>query len=166
MIPIPMHQVQEMIKNVKERYHEKNLMFSAFTLIEMLCVLFVVSMISLCSIYGFVGLKNRVEQQVFLQTFENNLAYIHERAIIGENATYIRAKQYFVSIDFPYDGQPEEVLYPPKTLKISDSESITFHHYTGTYGPISSFVFYDKLANRRIIYQLFLGSGRYEKRIE
>ncbi|EOT38179.1 competence type IV pilus minor pilin ComGD [Enterococcus columbae] len=138
---------------------------AGFTLIELLCVLFIVSLVSTIGLHGFLGLKARVEQQVFFQTFENNLAYIHERAIIGGTAAYIHSRQDYIAIDFPYDGKAQEILYAPSSIKVITINDLTFHQYTGTYGPISSFDFVDTLANQRITYQLFLGSGRYEKRI-
>ena len=140
---------------------------SAFTLFEILLVLFCCSLFLLLPVLSIQSWQRRIEVQQFLASFEKNILFTQEMAIVNGKNTHVILNEEMQKIFFNSTKEIDNStkLVVPKSLKVSGSKQITFKQFTGNSGNLSKFVFYWQSGKQTVEYQFQMGSGRFVKKI-
>lgn len=125
----------------------------AFTLLESLLVLFVVSMLAL-GLSGGVGTAFRsVQETVFLWEFEHLYRESQKLAVSSQEEVVLQVGAGQLSNGY------QEVAFPA-TVSVLEERSVVFNREGGN-SSLAKVRF--QLADKRVDYQLYIGSGRYKK---
>ncbi|MGT2799507.1 competence type IV pilus minor pilin ComGD [Streptococcus marmotae] len=125
----------------------------AFTLLESLLTLFIVSFLALALSGSVHSVFRQVEEQVFFMEFEQLYKSSQKLAV---------SSQQTISLDVT----PQQItngyqsLYLPESVQVDNGQKIVFDKDGGN----SSLAKLQFLTDQKIVrYQLYLGSGRYKK---
>ncbi|MBY5023429.1 competence type IV pilus minor pilin ComGD [Streptococcus suis] len=125
----------------------------AFTLLESLLTLFVVSFLAV-SLSGTVQMAFRsVQEEIFLWEFE---------AIYKDSQKLAASSHQSVSLTI---GEQEvtnghQAVQVPRNVKVLEEKTITFEENGGN-SSLTKIRF--RLSQKIVMYQLYIGSGRYKK---
>lgn len=138
----------------------------AFTLVEMLLVLLILTTLASLGVQGYQGMQIAMERERFFRKFESNVYLAIESAMTTNDWTNINVGSDSLSITIPNHFSKSLVQKLPSDLSISSSNHIIyFKKATANYAPTAKIIFTDKHYKKRITYQFYFGSGRYEKTI-
>lgn len=139
----------------------------AFTLIETLVVLLCCSLFLLLPVLSIQSWQKRIEVQQFLSSFEKNILFTQQMAIVNSMDTLLFLDEEKQEIFFYSTKQVADKtkLIIPGVLKVSGPKQIVFKKATGNNGNLSKFIFNWQSGKQRIEYQFQLGSGRFVKKI-
>ncbi|AGM97958.1 type II secretion system protein [Streptococcus iniae] len=125
----------------------------AFTLIEaLICLLIITSSILLLSL-PIRGIYSKVEEQLFFLSFEN--CYRHSRKV-----SLLRQKEHYFQVSEKKIRFEEQELTIPNSVKALGSHKIRLNKLGGNHS-LAKITF--KTGAQEITYQLNLGSGTYRK---
>ena len=129
------------------------LRIKAFTLLESLLVLFVVSFI-LLGLSGSVQAGfNQVQEQLFLLEFEYLYQESQKLSLAGHEKIKLTISDRKISNDY------QQVEFP-KTLQEHAPQTIQFDQAGGN-SSLSKIVF--QTEDKRVVYQLYMGNGKFKK---
>ena len=129
------------------------LRIKAFTLLESLLALFVVSFI-LLGLSGSVQAGfNQVQEQLFLLEFEYLYQESQKLSLAGHEKIKLTISDRKISNDY------QQVEFP-KTLQEHAPQTIQFDQAGGN-SSLSKIVF--QTEDKRVVYQLYMGNGKFKK---
>lgn len=154
-----------MINTKKVKNKVPNLL--AFTLFETLLVLICCALFLLLPVLSIQSWQQRIEVQQFLASFEKNILFTQQMAIVNGINTSLSFDEEKREISFYatkkiVDGTNVTL---PEALIVSGPKQITFKKLTGNNGNLSKFIFNWQSEKQTIEYQFQLGSGRFVKKI-
>lgn len=127
----------------------------AFTLLESLLVLFLVSLLAL-SLSGAVSRTfAKVEENLFFTGFEQ--LYLDSQRFSSSQQTPVQLKVTGQEVSNGY-----QLLQLPKTVQVQENKTIEFSADGGN-SSLTKLVF--RTQTESIAYQLYIGSGKYKKTI-
>lgn len=138
------------IKRIKAiaRYRTK-----AFTLLESLCVLFLMSFLLLSLSSSVKGIFARVQEELFFLSFEQLYRQTQRLAIS-------RQKEMLFSIDQESISNQDSQLKLPKGMTVDKAYRLKISQSGGN-SSLSKIVFTSQ--HKTVTYQLYIGSGNYKK---
>ena len=139
----------------------------AFTLFETLLVLLCCSVFLLLPVLSIQSWQRKIEVQQFLTSFEKNILFTQQIAIVNGIDTKLTLNEDKQEIIFYSTKQIADTtkLMVPEALKVSGPKQISFKKTTGNSGNLSKFIFKWQAEKQAIEYQFQLGSGRFVKNI-
>lgn len=141
-----------------------------FTLIESLLVVFICTMFMLLPTLAIKKWKQVLEVDQFFSSFEKQLLFTQQMAIINMTDTQIVFFESSRHIKFltPKNEQllEEVLLEVPASLEAAGPQKIIFKKGSGNNGKLAKFSFSWTEKNQLIEFQFQLGSGRYVKKIK
>lgn len=157
----------------------KILTHRAFTLVEALLVLAVVSCFSLLPVLAVKGWQEELEVAHFFSRFEKMLLVSQQIAIIEGVGTKVHVERSTNLVKFQTEGTNaktgtlhEEDRFPPleipNPLKYSGGNTTEFSFIQDAGSPrkLTSVTFSRNDKSMKVKYQLQMGSGRFEKTVE
>ena len=139
-----------------------------FTLIEMILVLFVISVIMLIPSMKIPNMERAVTDIFFFEEFERFIQVTQESAVFSGRACRIAMKKGSNEILFDYvlsTGNKRHVYIEiPETIKAQTDTFVTFLGETGTLSKVTKFKFLVVKSNKTVVYQFYLGSGKFVKK--
>lgn len=143
--------------------------YTGFTLIETLITLGLICLLFFLPAISLDGLYQQYRIHFFFSQFEKKMAFAQQAAIIsGRKATvYVHDQQ----CDFFYQWYQnvqriEELMFPPEIESGVKEVSLNFKAGKGNVDKLPKFIFIDKKNQKKYVYQINLGSGKYEKKVE
>lgn len=154
-----------MINTMKVR--NKGIDLLAFTLFETLLVVLCCSLFLLLPVISIKSWQQRIEVQQFLSSFEKNVLFTQQMAIVNGINTCLLLDEEKQEMFFCFSEQMADrsKLTIPKILKVSGPKQIHFKKITGNNGNLSKFVFYWQSKKETVEYQIQMGSARFVKKI-
>lgn len=142
---------------------------TAFTLLEQLLVLLIVSLLILLSHQSFQRGKERYEEEHFIQAFETRYLFTQKMAIISPYNSAIYWKNNQKTFEFIYyEHQKSQNLHPltvPTTVRVKKAPlTLTFVNISGHNGLLTEYIFACQASKKQITYTLQMGNGRYVKK--
>lgn len=125
----------------------------AFTLIEaLICLLIITSSIILLSL-PISGIYRKVEEQLFFISFENSYRHSQKVSLLRQQELYFQILDNKIRFE-------EQELRIPKSVKTLGNHKIKLNKLGGNHS-LAKIIF--KTETQEITYQLHLGSGTYRK---
>lgn len=146
----------------------ENRAWSGFTLLEMILVLFVVSVIMLVPSMKIPNMERALTDIFFFEEFERLIQVTQESAVFSGQACRIVMKKGSNEILFDYvlstGGKRHSYIEIPETIKAQTDTFVTFLGETGTLSKVTKFKFLVVKSNKTVVYQFYLGSGKFVKK--
>ncbi|MFV0560012.1 MAG: competence type IV pilus minor pilin ComGD [Enterococcus sp.] len=143
----------------------KKWVFSAYTLVESLVVLSIVSFMIALPVLMTNKLKEQIIVNQFLSSFEKQVLATQQAAIVCQRSTSISTDSNKKTIIFSAPSKFGGRLIIPEFLAMQRCATISFTPYTGNNSTLKQYSFYWPSQKKTIAYQFQLGSGRYVKKI-
>lgn len=146
--------------------------YHGFTLIESLIVLSVVSTMVLIPTLKLTNLYQRYRCQHFFNQFEKNLHATQQSAIVSGRMSRVyynsEKNMYFFDYNWSSEYIHQVELFLPPEVVYKNGGNLFFHPPNGNIstGALSAIIFQESITGKTITYQLTLGSGKYDKKIE
>lgn len=144
--------------------------FAGVTLVESLIVLSLSTSLLLLTVSQVTSWRRQVAYDYFVAEFERSLVYSQQAAILSQRGSRVFSQTHSNIIEFSYydyqQEQQREVLELPIDLEVVRETVVTFRPGTGNVNRINRFEFYNQHKGERLIFQYYLGSGRFVKREE
>lgn len=141
-----------------------------FTLIESLIVLFICSIFLVMPTLALRKWQQVLEVEQFLSSFEKNLLFTQQMAIVSNVDTQILFTEQSAQFDFFYANEGRQwsqfSLKAPASISAQGPKKIIFKKGSGNNGNLSKFSFYWDIKKQIIEFQFQLGSGRYVKKVK
>lgn len=134
-----------------------------FTLIESLLVIFICTMFLLLPTLAVNKWRQVLEVNQFLSSFEKQLLYTQQMAVIHSIDTQILFLEERQELNF--FTTEETSLKVPQDLQATGPSKIVFKSSSGNNGKLSKYSFSWTEKKQIIEFQFQLGSGRYVKQI-
>lgn len=125
-----------------------------FTLIEALLTLSVITFLTLATSGSIKTIFNQVQNQLFFVTFEQVYRETQRLSASREKETVLRITDRY--LENPLGRYPV-----PDTVTLEQERQLVFNQAGGN-SSLAKIVF--KTSEGRVIYQLYLGSGQYQKK--
>lgn len=125
----------------------------AFTLLESLCVLFLLSFLLLSLSTSVKGIFARVQEELFFLSFEQLYRQTQRLAIS-------RQQEMLFSIDQEKISNQDSQLKLPAGLMVDKAYQLKISQ-TGGNSSLSKIIFSSQ--HKTVTYQLYIGSGNYKK---
>lgn len=125
----------------------------AYTLLESLLTLFMISFVTILLSSSVHGVFTGVEEQVFFLEFERMYKTSQQLAISSNRPVVLDFTTSTISNGY-------ERLTLPSTVKLQQEQQILVDHHGGN-SSLAKIEFLTK--EKKISYQLYLGSGNYKK---
>ena len=135
-----------------------------FTLMESLVVLFICTTFMLLPVLAINKWKQVLDVEQFLSSFEKNLLFTQQMAVVNTIDTQIVFFEDSQQISFV--SSKNESLLIPEALHANGLNKIVFKKDSGNNGNLSKFSFLWKEKKKVIEFQFQMGSGRYVKKIQ
>ena len=146
----------------------ENRFWRGFTLIEMVMVLFVVSVIALIPSLKLPDMERQLDNQFFFEEFERLITITQESAVFSGRASRIIMKRNERSVAFDYvlsNGvKTHYYVEIPEDIRAETDTFVTFLGETGTLSKVTKFKFLLTKSQKKVVYQFYLGSGKYAKK--
>lgn len=140
--------------------------YSGFTLLESLIVLLVCTVFTLLPILSLADYQQVIENEQFIESFEKNLLYTQQMAIVMNKDTQIIFNEQTQVFHYIIEESKEIILKEvPTQIKAKGPSKIVFKQGSGNNGNLSKYTFENQLKKQVIEFQFQLGSGRYVKKI-
>ncbi|KXT77912.1 Late competence protein ComGD, access of DNA to ComEA [Streptococcus sp. DD13] len=127
----------------------------AFTLVESLLTLFVVSFVTLLFYSGVGEGFHQAQEQLFFQDFEALYRESQDRALHSHQEVVLQINETSIT-----NGRQTSIY--PQGVRPAQSYRIVFAPGTGGNSSLQKVVFQSR--NGFVEYQLYIGSGRYQKK--
>lgn len=125
-----------------------------FTLIEALLTLSVITFLTLATSGSIKTIFNQVQNQLFFVTFEQVYRETQRLSASREKETVLRITDRY--LENPLGRYPV-----PDTVVLEKEQQLVFNQSGGN-SSLAKIVF--KASGERVTYQLYLGSGQYQKK--
>lgn len=136
-----------------------------FTLIESLVVVFVCTFFMLLPTLSIERWRHMIEIEQFLSTFEKQVLFTQQMAIIKMTDTQIVFEEEQQQLYFIVSENEQIHLSVPTDLNASGPNKIVFKAISGNNGKLAKFTYDWPEKKQSIEFQFQLGSGRYVKKI-
>lgn len=138
----------------------------AFTLLETLIVLSVLSLFASVSFVAIPKIKEELEVYYFLNQFENNILLTQQAAIFSVVRTTIKREHQQNYIEFLLEGNRKVIQTAPPALNLRVTPPVYFGIGTGNIVKTETIIFSWENKKQEIKYEFLFGKGRYEKTIK
>ena len=138
---------------MQNKIQTKRLQIKAFSILESLLVLGLVSMISLALSGSVQSTFAAVEEQIFFMEFENLYRETQKRSIASQQKTSL-------SLDGQTISNGSQKLTVPKGVQAPSDQSILFDRAGGN-SSLAKVEF--QTSSGRVRYQLYLGNGKIKR---
>lgn len=139
-----------------------------FTLIETLLVLAIVIGLLYFPIQRWQRWQDQLAGEYFFQQFERQLLSAQQMAISMGNPTEVMAssKRKVITLRLltPSNVKYNDELPLPDCVRSKKYTSVTFNGRTGNTGEIKYYEFETTYSDENVIFQFYLGSGRFERK--
>lgn len=125
----------------------------AFTLLESLLTLFVVSFIALMLSSSVHGVFQYVEEQIFFMEFEHLYKTSQKLAISSH-------QEIILDVNHSHISNGYQTIVLPETIEVKTAQQLVFNKKGGN-SSLAKLAF--STETKDIRYQLYLGSGRYQR---
>lgn len=137
-----------------------------FTMAEALITLMVVSMFVLLPSLSLSGWQKTMEEELFISSFEKNIAAAQQAAIARQRITRINfLKETIAFMNTKYASNETVALSIPEGVTCESPGTITFKSTSGNYSELRSVTINVPRRRMSIKYQFMLGSGKYTKTV-
>lgn len=138
------------MQNIKMKLRSS---IKAFTLLEGLLTLFLISFMLLCLSLPVSDSYARVEEHLFFMRFEQAYRHLQKLSILRQKEHVLVLKPHYIKAE-------EAILPLPKQVKLKSTQTLTIDKLGGNHS-LARVVFENR--DRQITYQFYLGSGNYQK---
>ncbi len=138
----------------------------AFTLLETLIVLSVLSLFASVSFVAIPKIQEELEVYYFLNQFENNILLTQQAAIFSVVRTTIKKEYQQNYIEFLLEGNRKVTQTAPPALNFKVFPPVYFGIGTGNIVKTETIIFSWENKKQEIKYEFLFGKGRYEKTIK
>ncbi|GGC87071.1 competence type IV pilus minor pilin ComGD [Enterococcus wangshanyuanii] len=143
----------------------KRKVLNGFTLIESLIVVFVCTFFMLLPVLSIERWQRMIEIEQFLSTFEKQLLFTQQMAIVKMTDTQIVFEKEEQQLYFVVSEHEQARLSVPEGLNASGPNKIVFKAQSGNNGKLAKFTYDWSEKQQSFEFQFQLGSGRYVKKI-
>lgn len=142
---------------------------AGYTLLETLITLGLICLLLLLPVISLDRLYRQYQVHFFFTQFEKNMAFTQQAAIVsGRTATvHYHERQCDFMYQWYQDVTKTTEVKLPQTIETSMKEvSVNFKAGKGNVDKLPKFTFIDKENKKKYTYQINMGSGKYEKKVE